>query len=191
MFKRLNTSSIRATNKTIFREPQSVLIFQSKWYSLKSNNRITTWLNYVHEVDQRQKELEQTPESQKIISLMNSIEDKPELVYILAAFLHDLKSIGIDQNNDPEVRTKLKWKFRVYYLLKLLKMHNVFWEQCRFLEMSQHRHILNFDPVDIGLLDPSNFPKDVFDELQSGKYKSINLKTIDPVGVFARNPFRD
>lgn len=191
MLKKLNNLCIKSAERAIFRKSQLVLAFQSKRYSLKSNNRITTWLNYVHEVDQRQKELEQTPELQKIISLMDLIEGKPELVYILAAFLHDLKSIGIDQNNDPQVRTKLKWKFRAHYLLKLLKVHNVFWEQCQFLEKSQHRHILSFDPVNIGLLDPSNFPKDVYDELQSGKYKNIDLRDVEPVGIFSKNPFRD
>lgn len=145
-------------------------------------------LNYVKEVDQYQKHLEDIPSTEKSKILMKQIEDHPELLYILAVFHYELSRIGINQANDPAGRAKVIWKYRLNYMLKYLKIHNIFWEQCQYLNIAQQSHSLNFNLADLGILDPSNFDEDTYNQLQSGKYNDTSFKDMKIIS-FSKPPF--
>lgn len=155
----------------------------------KGGNILANSLKYVRQVDEYQKELEKASSHDKVVELMEKIENHPELLFILATFHYELSKIGINQATDPKSRSKLLWKYRFNYILKYSKLHNIFWEQCRYANISQHMHVLGFRPLEIGLLDPSNFSEQTYRELQSGKYKDVSFKDIEII-TFSRPPFK-
>ncbi|CAG85645.2 DEHA2B15664p [Debaryomyces hansenii CBS767] len=155
----------------------------------KGGNILANSLRYVRQVDEYQKQLEKAPSHNKVVELMDKIENQPELLFILATFHYELSRIGIGRSNDPKTRSKLLWKYRFNYILKYSKLHNIFWEQCRYANISQHTHVLGFNPQDIGLLDPCNFSEQTYNELQSGKYKDMAFKDVEII-TFSRPPFK-
>lgn len=155
----------------------------------KGGNFLVNSLKYVKQVDEYQKQLEGAPSHDKVVELMDKIENQPELLYILSAFHYELSKIGIDQSNDPKSRAKVLWRYRFNYILKYSKLHNIFWEQCRYSNISQHPHVLPFNPSNLGILDPNNFSKDTYAALQSGTYKDLTFKDVEII-AFSKPPFK-
>lgn len=138
----------------------------------KSGNFILNALNYVRDADNFQSDLSKSPSQIKVEELLTKIEERPELLYLLSNFLKELLKIGISQDE----RNISNFKYRMYLMWKIGKLHKDFWEACHFEEISTHNHKINLNPNDIGVLDPRNFPTEAYNQLQTGVYNKTSFK---------------
>lgn len=162
----------------------------ARYYSIKppvykkSGNILVNALNYVRDVEQYQEELSKSA-SEKLLAeqLLDRIEDQPELLYLLLIFHRELSKIGITPTSSREFSKGEVWKYRLVYVLKLAKIHNIFWTQCQYFDISEQPHKLGFLPSEIGVLDPKNFDLEAYHQLQQGSYKENSFKDIEVLGV--------
>lgn len=115
----------------------------------------------------------------KADELLRRIENHSELLYYLSWLHHEFAKIGIRYYTSLEERPAMVWKYRLYFLIKYFKISNIFWEQCQYLNISVHKNTLGFHPSNIGILDPINFDKETYEQLQKGSYKNTNFRDID------------
>lgn len=157
----------------------------------KKGNFIINALNYVNQVDHYQTNLVKNSSiNEKSNELMKQIANKKESLYLLSLFHFELSKIGINNKTPPNERDSISLKYKFWYLLKFAKIHNIFWETCRFQNISQHNHTLGFSPNNIGILDPWNFNDETYQQLQSGKLGDIVFKNIEIVS-FSKPPFKE
>ncbi|RLV90773.1 hypothetical protein JA1_004370 [Spathaspora sp. JA1] len=109
--------------------------------------------------------------------LMTAIGTNKEPLYLLSLFHYECKKIGIIPEN-PEARSISRLKFAFNFLFKLSPIHQTFWEVCRTLDVSHVRHVLYYDVRNLGILDPRNFPRDLYDQLQTGSYNGIDYRNV-------------
>lgn len=155
----------------------------------KKGNFFVNALNYVKDVDKYQEELVKNALTHdKTTYLMDQIKNSKELLYLVAVFHHELSKLGISCDSDPVNRHELVWKYRLLWMLKLNKIHNVFWEACQNQDISEQDHSLSLNPAKIGILDPHNFKKEDYDQLQTGEFNGIDFRDLEII-TFS-NPFR-
>ncbi|OBA19978.1 hypothetical protein METBIDRAFT_72850 [Metschnikowia bicuspidata var. bicuspidata NRRL YB-4993] len=162
----------------------------SRSYSLKppvykkSANILVNALNYVKDVEEYQEALTKNSVAANLTNeLLLKISDQPELLFILLQFHSKLAEIGITASSSREFTTAQIWKYRIHYVMKLAQLHDIFWTQCRYLDISEREHKLGFLPTEIGVLDPTNFDKDAYEQLQRGVYNGLNFKHIKMAGL--------
>lgn len=163
-------------NRTITFTP-SLCHYSTKKMSVadKINKSLLDKLKHIQEIDERVAQLKATPVSIKVEKIMESIQDKKELLYLLALFHYKCRKIGITQES-PEHRQVGKLKFWYNCVFKLKPINDSFWEVMYASNLAEHDHRVNFNVEDLGLLDPKNFPKDVYDSIQSGVFKGLDFK---------------
>lgn len=155
----------------------------------KKGNFLVNALKYVKDVDKYQEELVKNAlTNDKTSYLMDQIKNSKELLYLLAVFHHELSKLGISSDSDPVNRQALLWKYRLLWILKLNRIHNVFWEACQVQDISEQDHALSLNPAKIGILDPYNFKKEDYDQLQTGEFNGIDFRNLEII-TFS-NPFR-
>lgn len=113
---------------------------------------IKTALNRVQVIDKHFALLAKANDKAKVEQLIQKLDDKPEIVEILAKFMKDLNAIGINQSQTQ--RSKFRYYIRLF---KFRQLHSIFWELCALQDVSQHSHKLKFNINQLGLLDPKNF----------------------------------
>ncbi|KAK6201378.1 uncharacterized protein RJT21DRAFT_1321 [Scheffersomyces amazonensis] len=143
------------------------------------NNIIFRSLNFIKEVDDQQKILASASTESKIEQLIMRISTNEELLYLLALFHYECAKLGFTQNDISS--RQMSWKFRLAYLFKLKPINNSFWDLCHLLELSNRKHSLSMKVNDLGLLDPQHFPKEVYQELQTGEFNGIDFKDVETV----------
>lgn len=111
--------------------------------------------------------------------LVDRIEKTPELLALLSFFHGELRKLGITWN----ANTSSVWGYRMAYVSRLYTIHNVFWEQCRLMNVAQRHHQLGFSPTTIGILDPSNFDKEVYEQLQRGEFRGTDFHDVEVMGM--------
>lgn len=149
----------------------------------KKGNFLSNAFNYVRTVDERMEKLEtETPQRKMIEELMPLIEPCPELLAVLLLFHYELALLGITRTSSREFTPAQIRSYRWAYLFKLNKIHQVFWDQCGFIEIAQHAHKIGFLPSNIGALDPANFSKDQYEMLQRGVYNDVDFRNVYIVG---------
>lgn len=135
------------------------------------------------DVDARYESLAQNSSHQEAATqLVDRIEKTPELLALLSFFHGDLRKLGITWN----ANTSSVWGYRMAYVSRLYKIHNVFWDQCRLMNVAQRHHKLGFSPTTIGILDPSNFDKEVYEQLQLGQFRGIDFNDVEVMGMKRR-----
>lgn len=154
----------------------------------KKGNIVSRSLEYVKEVDEFQKDIQQVSDRQKVEVLLNKINKMPELLFLLSVFHWEISKIGINQKKNDAEREKCLWKYRLGYIFKYSRIHRIFWDQCAFFDIAQHNHKLNFSPLYIGVLDPVNFTEKEYDQLQHGCYEDTDFKKVEYIGL-SRPPF--
>lgn len=155
----------------------------------KKGNFIVNSLRYVKDVDQYQEQLvKNVLTAEKSAYLMDQIKASRELLYLLAVFHHELAKLGITPESEPGSRHRMLWRYRVQWLLRLNRIHGVFWETCQIQDISEQDHKLALDPANVGILDPYHFSREVYDELQTGSYGGVDFHDVDII-AFSR-PFR-
>lgn len=148
----------------------------------KSGFTIVNALKYVKEVDDYQEQLGKSASANVLATtLVDRIQDKPELLSLLLLFHHELAKLGITPTSARDFSTLQVWRYRSMYFWKLARIHNVFWDQCRLLDIAERAHRLGFLPTTIGVLDPINFTQ-YYSELQSGIYKGLDFRHIELMG---------
>ncbi|QBM87024.1 hypothetical protein METSCH_B02180 [Metschnikowia aff. pulcherrima] len=146
----------------------------------KSGNVLINALNYVKDVEEYQQEISENTSDRALASqLMDKISSQPELLLLLLRFHKELSKIGITATSTRDFTAAQVWKYRALYAIKLAKIHNVFWTQCQYLDISERDHKLGFLPNSIGILDPVNFETTVYEQLQLGVYKDIKFGDIE------------
>lgn len=156
----------------------------------KKGNLLLNALNYVKEVDNYQKQLSQSGTSQdRATELITRIKDKKQLLYLLSIFHYELSKIGITNQDLDEFRNSILWRYRLNWLFKYNKIHNIFWESCQLENVSENNHSLGFNPISIGILDPRNFSTDTYKQLQSGKLGSVDFSDVQGI-TFSRPPYQ-
>lgn len=156
-------------------------------YSFKRQNFLVRSLEYVKEVDEKQKQLQAAPPQAKAVELVKRIATNKELLLVLSVFHHELAKIGITPDSPPEQRSNV-WQYRLKYLFKLARLHDVFWQLCLEQNISEQTHELGFLPSTIGLLDPAYFERDVYEQIQRGVLGEVDF-TDTEIGL-ARPPFK-
>lgn len=155
----------------------------------RTGNFLVNALKYVKDVDKYQEELVKNAlTNDKTSYLMDQIKNSKELLYLLAVFHHELSKLGVSCDSDPVNRQALLWKYRLLWILKLNRIHNVFWEACQVQDISEQDHALSLNPAKIGILDPYNFKKEDYDQLQTGEFNGIDFRNLEII-TFS-NPFR-
>lgn len=160
--------------------------FYSKLNTRISNNVIFKSLEYVKRVDNQQNQLIQASTQDKIDVLMEKIGKNEELLYMLSLFHYECRKLGIVPENLAN-RTK-SFSFWYNYLFKLTPINNSFWELCALLNISNHNHKLTRNVSDLGLLDPKNFDKLIYHQLQLGKFNGLDFTEIQTTS-FTRPSF--
>lgn len=133
-------------------------------------------------IDASQLNLENTPQYEVARKLIQEIEKLPENLYLLLFFHHKLAALGITATSPRDFTPAQVWRYRAAHVLSLARIHNVFWENCRFVDISNQSHGLGFSPLDIGALDPANF-KDEYADLQAGTYKGLDFRDVQLAGM--------
>lgn len=129
--------------------------------------------------DQSHEQSKEVTNKDKADELLRRIENHPELLYYLSWLHHEFAKIGIRHDTCLEERSAMVWKYRLSFLTKYFKISNIFWEQCQYLNISVRMNKLGFHPSNIGILDPINFGKETYEQLQKGRYKNTNFQEID------------
>lgn len=138
-------------------------------------------------IDDQQSKLEQASVKDKISLLLEKIAHNRELLYLLASYHNECEKLGITPENTEQRQPSMK--FRLMYMMRLKPIHNAFWEISQLVNISNHQHKLAMDVKDLGLLDPKNFDRDVYDQLQRGKFGETNFKDVETVS-FSRPEWR-
>lgn len=164
----------------------SAIVRNTRFYSTpqikKSGFIVINALNYVKKVDdQQEKIVSSTTDEVRASTLVERITDKPELLSLLLLFHHELAGLGITPMSPREFSTLQIWRYRSAYLWKLARIHNVFWDQCRLLDVAERSHRLGFLPSAIGVLDPANFAS-TYGELQSGVFQGTDFRLVAIMG---------
>lgn len=146
-----------------------------KKFKTESPNRTPVVRSQHHEHGQGK----EVTDKDKADELLRRIENHSELLYYLSWLHHEFAKIGIRYDTSLEERSAIVWKYRLYFLTKYFKISNTFWEQCQYLNISVHKNTLGFHPSNIGILDPINFGKETYEQLQKGSYKNTNFREID------------
>lgn len=140
-------------------------------------------LRYVQDVDNFQKELQKTPQHKMADELVAKIKDNRELLFLLALFHRELARVGITPDSShASPSSLLVWAYRFAYVIRLRRLHDLFWDQCHFLEVAEQQHSLGFLPHTIGVLDPKHFP-DSYSQLQLGVYNGVDYSRISALGL--------
>lgn len=148
----------------------------------KSGNLLVNALNYVKDVDAYQEKIGlETPELQMALELMEKIEKEPELLSLLSLFHYELGKLGITPASPRNFSGFSTLKFKSACLWKLHRIHDVFWEQCRFSNISQRSHSLKFQSQDVGVLDPKYYAEH-YNELQSGTFRGTDFRYVEIMG---------
>lgn len=149
----------------------------------KKGNFLLNAFNYVRKVDERMEKLEnETPQRKMISELMPHIDTCPELLAVLLLFHYELALLGITRTSPREFTPAEIRAYRWAYIFKLQKIHQVFWDQCGFIEIAQHAHTIGFLPSNIGALDPANFSKEQYEMLQRGLYNGVDFRNVMIIG---------
>lgn len=138
----------------------------------KRGNILWSSIKYANQIDNYQKVIQKVPDSAKVSQLLQKIKDRPEILKLLSYFLQELHNLNIDQGP----RAVSKTKYRLYYALKLHRLHSVFWSSCNLLDISSHDHSLNFNPDYLGILDPKNFTEEDYKQICEGEYNGTKFK---------------
>lgn len=120
----------------------------------------------VQAIDNGFKSIGNATTNDKITALLTQLKDKPEITNILSRFLTDLNKIGINQTINRHRVSKAQYYIR---MMKFRQLHGVFWQLCHDNDISQRSHKLRFNINNLGLLDPKNFPTDVYKQLTNHK----------------------
>lgn len=148
----------------------------------KSGNILFNALNYVKEVDEFQEKIGLTPEKELATKLVSRVHSHKELLYLLLMFHHDLAKIGISQSSGHlQPLTAVTWRYRAS-LWKLARVHNVFWDQARLVGISERNHKIGWLPDRIGVLDPLNFEREHYRQLQEGKFGETDFRDVEMLG---------
>jgi hypothetical protein len=139
-------------------------------------------------IDDQQSKLEQASTQDKISLLLEKIAQNKELLYLLASYHCECKKLGIYRDNVDERQVSMK--FRLVYLMRLKPIHNAFWEISQLVNISNHQHKLSMNVKDLGLLDPKNFDKRVYQELQRGKFGDTDFRDVETVS-FSRPQWKE
>lgn len=124
-------------------------------------------LKSVQNIDKNFKALgEQAATAQKINTLVEKLDQNPEVKQMLSKFMIDLNKIGINQTIKRDQVPQIHYYIRI---LKFKQLHSVFWELCKENDISQHNHRLSYNVNNLGLLDPNNFPSNVYKSLINQK----------------------
>lgn len=159
--------------------------YSSRSKDFVKDNLIVKSLAYVKEVDQQQDRLERSPVDAKITKLIEVIEDNHECLYLLLMFHYECDQMNIGQ--DVSTRRK-RWNYPFNHMFKLRPIHTAFWENCRILDMANHKHKLGYDIKNLGLLDPKNFSHDDYHQLQTGVFHGTDFRNVQ--GVSFTRPWR-
>ncbi|EGW35248.1 uncharacterized protein SPAPADRAFT_132639 [Spathaspora passalidarum NRRL Y-27907] len=125
-----------------------------------------------------QEEYQKTAKTEPLTDqLMKAIGNKKEPLYLLALFHSECKKMGIVPDA-PELRNVPSWKFAFNYVFKLNPIHRTFWEISRRLDVSHIHHTLYYDVHNLGILDPRNFPAELYNELQTGIYNGLDFRNV-------------
>lgn len=156
--------------------------FYSGAQTKKSGYTVINALNYVKEVDQQQEKIATSAtDEERANTLVERITDKPELLSLLLLFHHELAALGITPASPRVFSAAQVWRYRSAYVWKLARIHNVFWDQCRLLDVAERSHRLGFLPSEIGVLDPAHFSSH-YAELQSGVFRSTDFRQVAFLG---------
>lgn len=164
----------------------SAILRNVRFYSTpqmkKSGYTVINALNYVKEVDDQQEKIASSATDEvRATTLVERISDKPELLSLLLLFHYELSGLGITPSSSREFSTMQIWRYRSAYFWKLARIHNVFWDQCRLLDVAERSHRLGFLPSAIGVLDPANFSSN-YGEIQSGVFKGTDFRKVAIMG---------
>ncbi|KAG2731747.1 hypothetical protein G9P44_005334 [Scheffersomyces stipitis] len=194
-----NPTSLSSASKFKFYIPLSSIprpslyfsIFRSysttkKPQSFINNNFIVKSLNYVKNVDEQQKSLENYSTEDKVNELLTHISTNSELLYMLSLFHYECQKLKIT-NSDLKNRKK-SVKFTLNFFLRLQPINEAFWDVCHIINISNHNHKLSYNVHDLGLLDPKNFSDEVYNKLQTGIYNGVDFRNVETVS-FARPNF--
>lgn len=149
----------------------------------RSGNLLWNALTYVQEVDQYQdKIVKESPEKDLATQLVSRIEGNAELLSLLLLFHHELDKLGITPTLQRTFSGGQVWRYRAAYATRLAKIHNIFWDQCRLLEVAKRNHLLGFRPDRIGVLDPAHFDVDDYTQLQAGIFRGTDFRGVEIMG---------
>lgn len=124
--------------------------------------RLSKNVTKFNNIDKTYETLLKTSDVVKIQTLINRLQDQPEIKDILSKFLKDLNAIGINQDVSQRFDNRYKYYTR---MIKFRQLHHVFWELCKVKDISQHDHKLRINYENIGLLDPKNFPEEEYKKI--------------------------
>ncbi|KAK6465511.1 hypothetical protein DFJ63DRAFT_310601 [Scheffersomyces coipomensis] len=148
---------------------------------LQNNNFVFKTLKYVQDVDEQQKQLEQAATDSKITQLIERISDNKELLYLLTLYHRECFKLGIAHESIIPVKSRQNnLRFKFWYWFKLKPINDSFWEICHLLNISNHKHGVNFNKIDdIGLLDPNHFPVEFMDQLKTGRFNDVDFRNVE------------
>lgn len=174
------SSSVALRNLRFYSTPQ-VKKFSTPQIK-KSGFAVVNALKYVKEVDDHQEKIiNSSTDEERATTLVERISDKPELLSLLLLFHHELAGLGITPSSPREFSTMQIWRYRSAYAWKLARIHNVFWDQCRLLDVAERSHRLGLLPSAIGVLDPAHFQSS-YGELQSGVFRGTDFRQVEIIG---------
>ncbi|KAG7662377.1 uncharacterized protein J8A68_004148 [[Candida] subhashii] len=141
------------------------------------HGKLKTALVTMQEADAKMAALEATATPVKIAQLIKVIEDKRELLFLLALYHYQCEKIGITRTNADNRQTH-KLKFAAVVWFKLSGINESFWELMYSADLAHHVHNVKYNQQDLGLLDPKNFPEDFYNELKTGIYKGLDFRDV-------------
>lgn len=151
--------------------------------TFRKGNVVLSALRYVKDVDDFQDKIDrETPEKQLATKLMEAIAERKELLQLLSLFHGELARIGITpESKHHEPTLALIWRYRIAYLTKLARVHNIFWDSCQQEGLSERSHKLGFHPKHIGVLDPIHY-KEHYEQLQLGQLGEVVFRDVEVIG---------
>lgn len=149
----------------------------------QKGNVVLSALRYVKEVDDFQDKIDrETPEKQLARKLIEQISTRRELLLLLSLFHGELARLGITpESTHHEPTLALLWRYRMAYLTKLARVHNIFWDSCQQEGVSERNHRLGFHPKHIGVLDPVHY-KEHYEQLQAGRLGEVDFRDVEVIG---------
>lgn len=200
----LNPAIVRRNRKLFHEHSQSARLRLShhqsfditRSYSAKppvyknTSNILINALNYVKDVEDYQNELLKSSSDAVLAKeLLLRICEQPELLFLLLRFHSQLAKIGITPSSSRDFTMAQVWRYRFNYVTRLSQLHEIFWTQCRYLNISERQHNLGFLPNKIGILDPKNFELELYNDIQHGIYNGVSFRNMTMLGF--RNDNRD
>lgn len=175
-------AGLRPIDLAALRVPSISRLYSTPPHFKSEGNLLVNSINYVKDVDKFQQDLSKAASEEALAKqLMSRISHSPELLYLLLMFHHELALLGITPASNTISRYQV-WKYRLAYVLKLARIHDVFWTQCHQQEISQRTHRLGFLPSTIGVLSPLNFEVAAYRQLQTGEFEGVNFKDVEILG---------